>query len=126
MNPRDFELLRTLLLPLMEEDYVALWEIEAEVAGTEADLTAERKRERAAYGVQELLRRGWARAYWTADGDDTPTPVPDTQVSPTLADDTQWAPTHFWEPAFRLAATDTGEQTFHQIDTGELDADSLG
>lgn len=125
MNPHDFELLKALLLSLMEEDYVALWEIEAEVAGAEGDLTADRKRARAVYGVRELLRRGWAYACWAADGDDEPATVHDDRADELLADDEQWAPGHPWEPGFRLAATETGERAFHRIDAGELDAAAL-
>ncbi|HEY3683747.1 MAG TPA: hypothetical protein VGL93_11935 [Streptosporangiaceae bacterium] len=126
MNTRDFALLKALLLALMEEDFVALWEVEAEVNSAEAGLTAERKRERAVYGVRELLRRGWARACWAADGDDEPATVPDDRIGEVLADDERWAPAHPWEPGFRLAVTDAGERAFRQIDAGERDAGSPG
>lgn len=125
MNTRDFELMKALLLALEEEDYVALWEVEAEVGGTETDLAPGRRRERALYGVQELLRRGWARACWAADGDDEPATVPDDQIGGLLSDDTRWAPGHPWDPGFRLAATEAGEHAFHRIDAGDLDAASL-
>lgn len=125
MNPHDFELLRTLLLPLMEEDYVALWEIEADVATAEGCLPDERKRERAVYGARELLRRGWARACWAADGDDDPPSVPEPRLGALLREGEQWAPSHPWEPGLRLAVTEAGEHAFQRIEAGELDAASL-
>lgn len=118
MNREDSELVAGLLLALMEEDYVALWEIPGEVAGVEPGLDGTACRARGAEGVMRLLELGWARACWAADGVDEPEPIPDADVPGLLADPGRWAPTRTDVTGLRLEVTDAGERAFHQADEG--------